>query len=164
MVYRLSITLHGPEEEAGTVTKCAVDGLTYNKIRAAYPFAGRFHFRVKRRFEGSHVWWDLRGDPDAPVAVDDASRVELRALCLDAADPAWDGPVVAARAEGRADAARDYIREKTERAKEKAAELREKVKAHESVQKLQSKATEMRGKLSSRTANVRGKLSQWLDR
>ena len=95
---------------------------------------------------------------------DDASRVELRALCLDAADPAWDGPVVAARAEGRADAARDYIREKTERAKEKAAELREKVKAHESVQKLQSKATEMRGKLSSQTANVRGKLSQWLDR
>ena len=164
MVYRLSITLHGPEKEAGTVTKCAVDGLTYNKIRAAYPFAGRFHFRVKRRFEGSHVWWDLRGDPDAPVAVDDASRVELRALCLDAADPAWDGPVVAARAEGRADAARDYIREKTERAKEKAAELREKVKAHESVQKLQSKATEMRGKLSSQTANVRGKLSQWLDR
>ena len=167
MVYKVSVTLHGPEEEAGTVTRCAVDALTVTKVRAAYPFAGKFHFRVKRRLDGGHVWWDLGGDPDAPFAVDDAARVELRALCLDPDDTTWDGPVVSARqmaASEAVDSARDFIREKATAAKVRANELREKVKTHESVQRLQSKTKDLRDKLNSHRENVAGKLSQWLDR
>lgn len=164
MPIKVSITLHGPEEEAGTLIRCNVDALTVNKIRAAFPVAGKFLFRLKRRFEGDDVWWDLLGDPDALIAVDDQRAIELRALCIDPDDPTWDGPVVSARSRPSTETAREWIGTTASAAKEKAAELRDKVKTNETVQRAKEKAAEMREKLNSQRRNVTGKLSQWLDR
>lgn len=165
--YTVAVTLHGPEAEAGTVSRVYVDALTVAKVRAAYPFAGRFHFRVKRAEGGDgYVWEDLVGDPDAPFDVDDPRTVELRALCVDADDETWDGPVAPGPRPPRAstDAVRERVGATVSAAKIRAAELRDKVKTNETVQRVQSKTKEMRDKLNSHRQNVTGKLSQWLDR
>lgn len=171
-MFNVLVTLHGPEAESGTVSRCCVDALTVTKIRAAYPFAGRFIFRVKRA-DGSgadHLWWDLLGNPDEPFAVDDPRSVELRALCVDPDDETWDGPVAAgakrppaAAAADAAEAVRERVGATMNAAKERAAELQDKFNTNETVQRAQSKAKEIQDKLNSHRRNVTGKLSQWLD-
>ena len=63
MVVRCSVHLHGEAADAAgaVVTRCSVhEPLTYEALRAVYPFAGRFHFRVRRKLEGEDVWYDVR--------------------------------------------------------------------------------------------------------
>ena len=93
MVVRCSVHLHGEAADAAgaVVTRCSVhEPLTYEALRAVYPFAGRFHFRVRRNLEGEDVWYDVR--EGEAIELDDPKRCEIRALCVDFDDDRWDGP------------------------------------------------------------------------
>ena len=75
MVVRCSVHLHGEAADAAgnVVTRCSVhEPLTYEALRAVYPFAGRFHFRVRRTLEGEDVWYDVR--EGEAVELDDPKR------------------------------------------------------------------------------------------
>ena len=111
MVVRCSVHLHG-EASTGMVTRCSVhEPLTYENLRAVYPFAGRFHFRVKRRLEGGEVWYDVRAGE--AIHLDDPHACDVRALCVDYDDDRWDGPAARGAADDDDDplvaAARDSV-------------------------------------------------------
>lgn len=112
MVVRCSVHLHG-EASNCMVTRCSVhEPLTYENLRAVYPFAGRFHFRVKRRLEGGEVWYDVRAGE--AIHLDDPHACDVRALCVDYDDDRWDGPAARGAADDDDDdplvaAARDSV-------------------------------------------------------
>ena len=102
MVVRCSVHLHGEAADAAgnIVTRCSVhEPLTYEALRAVYPFAGRFHFRVRRKLEGEDVWYDVR--EGEAIELDDPKRCDIRALCVDFDDDRWDGPAARGGSEPR---------------------------------------------------------------
>ena len=115
MVVRCSVHLHGEAADAAgnVVTRCSVhEPLTYEALRAVYPFAGRFHFRVRRKLDGEDVWYDVR--EGEAIELDDPKRCEIRALCVDYDDDRWDGPAARGAADDDDDdplvaAARDSV-------------------------------------------------------
>ena len=158
MVVRCSVHLHGEAADAAgnVVTRCSVhEPLTYEALRAVYPFAGRFHFRVRRKLEGEDVWYDIR--EGEAIELDDPKRCDVRALCVDYDDDRWDGPAARGAADDDDDdplvaAARDSV-DAVRRAARAAAASDAGRRATAAVS---SAASAMRARA--------GKLSSWLSK
>ena len=158
MVVRCSVHLHGEAADAAgaVVTRCSVhEPLTYESLRAVYPFAGRFHFRVRRTLDGEAVWYDVR--EGEAIELDDPKRCEIRALCVDYDDDRWDGPAARGAADDDDDdplvaAARDSV-DAVRRAARAAAASDAGRRATAAVS---SAASAMRARA--------GKLSSWLSK
>ena len=159
MVVRCSVHLHGEAADAAgaVVTRCSVhEPLTYEALRAVYPFAGRFHFRVRRKLDGEDVWYDIR--EGEVIQLDDPKRCDVRALCVDYDDDRWDGPAARGAADDDDDddplvaAARDSV-DAVRRAARAAAASDAGRRATAAVS---SAASAMRARA--------GKLSSWLSK